>query len=66
MTVADNYNPVSMLKYALKAECYSSKCRKYAQQSCTGGPRYMQKIGTVKYDSNITNLHLKRPRMTLN
>jgi len=32
----------------------------------TGGPRYMREIGTPNIDSHITNLHLKRPRMTVN
>jgi len=32
----------------------------------TGGPRYMQEIGTPKIDSHITNLHIKRPRMNVN
>jgi hypothetical protein len=32
---------------------------------CTGGPRYMREIGTVKYVSHITNSHIKRPRITI-
>jgi hypothetical protein len=32
----------------------------------TGGPCYMQKIGTPKIDSHITDLHIKRPRMIVN
>jgi hypothetical protein len=35
-------------------------------ESNTGGPRYMREIGTPKIDSHITNLHIKRPRMTVN
>jgi len=32
----------------------------------TGGPRYMREIGTPKIGSNIMNLHIKRPRITIN
>ncbi len=32
----------------------------------TDGPRYMREIGTPKIGSNITNLHIKRPRITVN
>jgi len=32
----------------------------------TGGPRYMREIGTPKIDSHIMNLHIKRPRNTIN
>jgi len=32
----------------------------------TDGPHYMWEIGTLKIDSNITNLHIKRPRITIN
>ncbi len=32
----------------------------------TGGPRYMQEIGTPKIGWNIMNWHIKRPRMTVN
>jgi len=32
----------------------------------TGGPLYMGEIGTPKIGLHITNLHIKRPRMTVN
>jgi hypothetical protein len=32
----------------------------------TGGPRYMREIGTPKIGLHITNLHIKRPRITVN
>ncbi len=32
----------------------------------TGGLRYMREIGTLKIGSHIMNLHIKRPRLTLN
>jgi hypothetical protein len=32
----------------------------------TGGPHYMQEIGTQKIGSHITNLHIKRPRVPVN
>ncbi len=32
----------------------------------TGGPRYMREIGTPKIGSHIMNLHIKRPRNTIN
>ncbi len=31
----------------------------------TGGPRYMQKIGTRKIGEHIMNSHIKRPQMTI-
>jgi hypothetical protein len=34
--------------------------------NCTGGPRFMREIGTQKIGSNIMNLHIKRPRITVN
>ncbi len=32
----------------------------------TGGPRYMREIGTPKIGSHVMNLHMKRPRITIN
>ncbi len=32
----------------------------------TGGPRYMRETGTPKIGSNLLNLHIKRPRITVN
>jgi len=32
----------------------------------TGGPCYMREIGTPKIDWHIMNLHLKRPKITVN
>jgi len=32
----------------------------------TGGPRYIREIGTQKIGLHITNLHIKRPRVTVN
>jgi len=32
----------------------------------TGGPRYIREIGTPKIGLHITNLHIKRPRITVN
>ena len=32
----------------------------------TGGLRYMREIGTPKIGSHIMNLHIKRPRITIN
>jgi len=32
----------------------------------TGGPCYMREIGTPKIGSHIMNLHMKRPRITIN
>jgi len=32
----------------------------------TGGPCYIREIGTPKMGSNIKNLHIKRPRITVN
>ncbi len=32
----------------------------------TGGPRYIQEIGTPKIGSHIMNSHIKRPRITVN
>ncbi len=43
----------------LKLNAIHPNVGKDVQQSCTGGPRYMQKIGTVKYDSHMTNSHIK-------
>jgi hypothetical protein len=34
--------------------------------SFTGGPRYIREIRNPKIGSNITNSHIKRPRMTVN
>jgi hypothetical protein len=39
---------------------------KGSPKNSTVGPRYMQWIGTEKFGSHITNLHIKRPRMTVN
>ncbi len=33
---------------------------------CTGGPRYMREIGTSKIGLHITNLNIKKPRITAN
>ncbi len=32
----------------------------------TGEPRYLREIGTSKIGLHITNLHMKRPRITIN
>jgi len=32
----------------------------------TGGPRYMREIGTPKIGLHVINLHIKRPRITVN
>ncbi len=37
-----------------------------ASDNCTGGPYYMQHIVTQKNITHITNLHRKRPNMTVN
>jgi len=39
---------------------YEGKC------TYTGGPRYLREIGTPKIGMHITNLHIKRPRITIN
>ncbi len=43
----------------------TKKCFKNKNTN-TGGPRYMREIGTPKIGSHIMNLHIKRPRMTVN
>jgi len=38
----------------------------YTDLNCTGGPRYIREIGPPKIDLQITNLHIKRPRIIVN
>jgi len=45
---------------------FNEKFASYSRLKSTGGPRYMREIGTPKIDSNITNSHIKRSRMTVN
>ncbi len=47
--------PVNILHLILCLELYN-----------TGGPRNMREIGTPKIGSHIMNLHIKRPRITVN
>jgi len=50
-------NPVSVYVVVLRLR---------ANLHITGLPRYMQEIGTPKIGSHIMNLHIKRPRLTVN
>jgi len=50
-------------KFMLRLLYFSNKC---ASIEYARGPRYMQEIGSPKIGSHITNLHLKRPKITVN
>jgi hypothetical protein len=55
---------INISLFKTKAEIGAGS-KKYWKK-CTGTPRYIREIGTPKIDLHITNLHIKRPLMTVN